>query len=58
MRVRWTPAAAADLELIKDYLKKQYPHFAQPTVLGLDQAFAREDGSRNRHTFLCESKIG
>jgi addiction module RelE/StbE family toxin len=37
MRIRWTAAAAADLEQIKDYLKERYPSFAQPTVLRLYQ---------------------
>ena len=37
MRIRWTPAAAPDLEQIKDYLKERYPNFAQPTVLRLYQ---------------------
>ena len=32
MRIRWTAPAAADLELIKDYLKRHHPNFAQPTV--------------------------
>jgi len=32
MRIRWTRAAAADLEHIKDYLQERYPSFAQPTV--------------------------
>jgi hypothetical protein len=33
MRIRWTLAAAADLERIKDYLQEHYPHLARPTVL-------------------------
>lgn len=32
MRVRWTIPAADDLESIKDYLLKHFPHFAEPTV--------------------------
>ena len=35
MRVRWTRAAAEDFELIKDYLTKHSPQFAQPIVLEL-----------------------
>ena len=35
MRIRWTLAAAADLEHIKDYLQEHYPHLARPTVLKL-----------------------
>jgi toxin ParE1/3/4 len=32
MRLRWTPAAAADLKQISDYLKERYPHYKQPTM--------------------------
>ncbi|MBV8897993.1 MAG: type II toxin-antitoxin system RelE/ParE family toxin [Acidobacteriaceae bacterium] len=32
MHVRWTVPAADDLENIKDYLQRQYPHFAEPTI--------------------------
>ena len=32
MRIRWTVPAANDLEGIKNYLEKRYPHFAEPTV--------------------------
>ena len=32
MRIRWTLPAADDLENIKDYLQKNYPQFAEPTV--------------------------
>lgn len=35
MRIRWTLAAAADLEHIKDYLKDHHPHLAHSTVLKL-----------------------
>ena len=35
MRVRWTPAAAADLEQIKYYLTEHMPEFAESTVLRL-----------------------
>jgi addiction module RelE/StbE family toxin len=35
MRIRWTLAAAADLEHIKDYLTEHYPHLTQSTVLEL-----------------------
>ena len=58
MRIRWTPAAAADLERIKDYLEKHNPHWAQRTVLTLYQTIrslrtmphrgrvGREEGTR------------
>ena len=35
MRIRWTPAAAADLEEINDYLKERHPEYWQPTVIKL-----------------------
>ncbi len=38
MRIRWTPAAAADLEDIGNYLKTRHPHYRQPTMRKLYQA--------------------
>src|ERR1700690_1417923 len=32
MRIRWTPAAAADLESISDYLKEHHPHYRERTM--------------------------
>jgi toxin ParE1/3/4 len=32
MRIRWTPAAAADLGDISNYLKDRHPHYRQPTI--------------------------
>jgi len=32
MRIRWTPAAAADLQNISDYLKEHHPRYRQPTM--------------------------
>ena len=32
MRIRWTPAAAADLQSISDYLKEHHPHSLEATV--------------------------
>jgi plasmid stabilization system protein ParE len=32
MRIRWTPAAAADLQNISDYLKEHHPHYRAPTM--------------------------
>jgi toxin ParE1/3/4 len=58
MRLRWTPAAAADLENINEYLKVGHPHYRQPTVRKLYAAIrslkesphrgrlGREDGTR------------
>jgi toxin ParE1/3/4 len=32
MRIRWTPAAAADLQGINDYLKEHHPGHRDPTM--------------------------
>lgn len=32
MRIRWTPAAAADLRQIGNYLKEHHPKYRQPTM--------------------------
>ena len=32
MRIRWTSAAAADLQHISDYLKDHHPNYRQPTM--------------------------
>jgi len=32
MRIHWTPAAAADLQHISDYLKDHHPHYRLPTM--------------------------
>jgi toxin ParE1/3/4 len=32
MRIRWTPAAAADLQGISDYLQEHHSHYRQPTM--------------------------
>ena len=44
MRIRWTPAAVADLQRISDYLKEHHRHYRQPilsklyeTIRGLRQ---------------------
>ncbi|MGB9407956.1 MAG: type II toxin-antitoxin system RelE/ParE family toxin [Terracidiphilus sp.] len=58
MRLRWTPAAADDLESIGDYLAQHLPAFAQSTILEIYQAIltlrstpyrgraGREEGTR------------
>lgn len=58
MRLRWTPAAADDLESIRDYLAQHLPAFAQSTILEIYQAIGtlrampyrgrpgREEGTR------------
>ena len=40
MRVRWTPAAAADLEYISQYLKERHPHYRQRTMRKLYEAIS------------------
>ena len=40
MRIRWTPAAAGDLEQISDYLKDRHPRYRLPTMRKLYQAIA------------------
>jgi plasmid stabilization system protein ParE len=32
MRIRWTPASAADLEHISNYLKDRHPRYRIPTM--------------------------
>jgi len=32
MRIRWTPAAAADLQSISEYLKEHHPRYRDPTM--------------------------
>ncbi len=58
MRLRWTPAAAGDLESINDYLTQHLPTFAQSTIREIYQAIlslrsipnrgrpGREEGTR------------
>jgi len=58
MRIRRTPAAAADLQQINDYLREHHPRYRQPTMRKLYDAIRalkqspqlgrleREDGTR------------
>lgn len=48
MRIRWTLAAAADLEHIKNYLTEHYPHLAQSTVLELYETIRSLKASPHR----------
>jgi addiction module RelE/StbE family toxin len=48
MRIRWTVPAAEDLESIKNYLQKHYPHFAEPTVQTIYQRIRSLKTSPNR----------
>ena len=58
MRIRWTTAAAADLEQINRYLQEHHPHYCQPTIRKLYESIrslkesphrgrpGREEGTR------------
>jgi toxin ParE1/3/4 len=58
VRLRWTPAAVADLQHISDYLKEHHPRYRQPTIRKLYEAvlalkkwpqrgrIGREEGTR------------
>jgi addiction module RelE/StbE family toxin len=58
MRILWTPAAAADLEQISNYLRQRHPHYRQPTIRKIYEAIrtlrelphrghpGREEGTR------------
>ena len=48
MRISWTPAAAADLEHISNYLKDRHPHYRQPTIRKLHEAIRSLKESPNR----------
>ncbi|HXK04513.1 MAG TPA: type II toxin-antitoxin system RelE/ParE family toxin [Verrucomicrobiae bacterium] len=41
MRIRWTPAAAADLKAIHDYLREHEPQWARLTVIELRQGIQK-----------------
>ncbi len=32
MRIRWTPAAAADLQSVSEYLREHNPQYRRPTM--------------------------
>jgi addiction module RelE/StbE family toxin len=50
MRISWTPAAAADLEHISNYLKDHHPTYRQPTMRKLYEAIRslKESPQRGR----------
>lgn len=50
MRIRWTPAAAADLQRISDYLKKEHSRYRQPTMRKLYETIRslRQSPARGR----------
>jgi toxin ParE1/3/4 len=52
MRVRWTPAAADDLQHIFDYLTETYPVLARPTIVEI------RDSIRSLKTFPNRGRPG
>lgn len=52
MRIRWTFAAASDLERIRDYLQEHDPHLARPTVVKL------YEGIRSLKTMPRRGRVG
>ena len=48
MRIRWTQAAAADLQHISDHLKDHHPHYRQPTIRKLYDAIRSLKASPHR----------
>jgi addiction module RelE/StbE family toxin len=48
MRIRWTPAAAADLEHIDNYLKDLHPRYRQPTIRKLYETIRSLKGLPHR----------
>ena len=48
MRLRWTPAAAADLSQISEYLKNRHPRYRQPTIRKLYEAISSLTDSPSR----------
>ena len=54
MRIRWTPAAAADFKSISEYLKEHHPRYHGPTLRKLYAAIRelKEPSSPRRNQ--CE----
>jgi addiction module RelE/StbE family toxin len=50
MRIRWTPAAAADLKQISDYLEGRHPRYRQSTMRKVYEAIRslKESPGRGR----------
>jgi toxin ParE1/3/4 len=51
-RIRWAPAAADDLEEIRNYLREHHPSLAQPTIRRL------YDAARSLKRFPNRGRIG
>jgi len=48
MRIRWTRAAAEDLEHIKNYITEHFPEFAESAVLEVYETIRSLKGSPRR----------
>ena len=48
MRIRWTPAAAADLQSISDYLREHHPEYHERTMRKLCETIRALKRSPNR----------
>jgi hypothetical protein len=48
MGIRWTVPAAEDLEGIKNYLARRYPHFAEPTIRTIYQRSLKTSPHQDR----------
>jgi toxin ParE1/3/4 len=67
MRIRWTPAAAEDLQHINDYLADHHPHYRQATIRKIYDALqslkdwphlgraGREEGTRELCSHRCST---
>jgi addiction module RelE/StbE family toxin len=55
MRIRWTPAAAADLEHISEYLQDDQPKYRLPTVRKIYEAIRSLKDSPRRGRPGCET---
>jgi plasmid stabilization system protein ParE len=51
MRIRWTNAAAADMQGISDYLKDNHSHYRQPTLFDLLLHWAPRQATRHAFSF-------
>jgi plasmid stabilization system protein ParE len=64
MRIRWTPAAAADLRNISNYHTQHHPHYRQPTMRKLydTSRYGRPShagvGSSSKRTLGRELRLG
>ena len=54
MRIRWAPAAAADLEHISNYLEERDPNFRHATIRKLYEVIRSLKESPHRGRLGCE----